>query len=474
MSETILKIENLSKQYRLGTVGTGTISDDLKRWWYNLRGKEDPFLKIGDVNDRSTKGTSDYVWALKDINFEVKKGVVLGIIGKNGAGKSTLLKILSKITSPTTGSVKFNGRVASLLEVGTGFHGEMTGRENIFLNGAILGMTKKEITAKYDEIVEFSGCERYIDTPVKRYSSGMTVRLAFAVAAFLEPDILIIDEVLAVGDAEFQKKAIGKMQDISKGEGRTILFVSHNMAAVQSLCTRGVLLENGGIKFSGNLDECVHIYLQNKNWKGINKNVIKKGKLQLSIEKINFITPKENSSPITGQPLSIEFILKKTTTKIFKSVRLDFKIEDLERIHLQDVEERHKLQQRLDDLLTSEKSSLASLQSRGDQIVDYEKRLEQGTQRVAQLTDAINKINAELSAANEELKRSALQRDLLDGYKNRCKEKLLQEKDQVIDAIKEYVKKWVSWVEKSRVDVNEQKRKLLKEFELAKSILLYE
>jgi len=181
LNETILKIENLSKQYRLGTVGTGTISDDLKRWWYSLRGKEDPFLKIGDVNDRSTKGTSDYVWALKDINFEVKKGEVLGIIGKNGAGKSTLLKILSKITSPTTGSVKFNGRVASLLEVGTGFHGEMTGRENIYLNGAILGMTKKEIASKYDDIVEFSGCERYIDTPVKRYSSGMTVRLAFAV-----------------------------------------------------------------------------------------------------------------------------------------------------------------------------------------------------------------------------------------------------------------------------------------------------
>ena len=261
MSETILKIENLSKQYRLGTVGTGTISDDLKRWWYNLRGKEDPFLKIGDVNDRSTKGTSDYVWALKDINFEVKKGVVLGIIGKNGAGKSTLLKILSKITSPTTGSVKFNGRVASLLEVGTGFHGEMTGRENIFLNGAILGMTKKEITAKYDEIVEFSGCERYIDTPVKRYSSGMTVRLAFAVAAFLEPDILIIDEVLAVGDAEFQKKAIGKMQDISKGEGRTVLFVSHNMAAVKSLCTKGIVLENGGVVFEGSVNSSIDRYL---------------------------------------------------------------------------------------------------------------------------------------------------------------------------------------------------------------------
>ncbi|NEW78259.1 MAG: ABC transporter ATP-binding protein [Gelidibacter sp.] len=265
---TILKIENLSKQYRLGLVGTGTMADDLKRWWYKVRGKEDPFLKVGDVNDRSTKGTSDYVWALQDINFEVQQGEVLGIIGKNGAGKSTLLKILSKITSPTTGSIKSRGRIASLLEVGTGFHGEMTGRENIFLNGAILGMTKKEITAKYEEIVEFSGCERYIDTPVKRYSSGMTVRLAFAVAAFLEPDILIIDEVLAVGDAEFQKKAIGKMQDISKGEGRTVLFVSHNMVAVKSLCTRGIVLENGGIVFDGGTGEAVDYYLQSNQYEG--------------------------------------------------------------------------------------------------------------------------------------------------------------------------------------------------------------
>ena len=251
MKDTIIKVENLSKQYRLGLVGTGSIGDDLKRWWFKLRGKEDPFLKIGDINDRATKGKSDYVWALKDINFEVRRGEVLGIIGKNGAGKSTLLKILSKITSPTTGSVKFNGRIASLLEVGTGFHPELTGRENIFLNGAILGMTKMEINSKLDEIIDFSGCERYIDTPVKRYSSGMTVRLAFAVAAFLEPDILIIDEVLAVGDAEFQKKAIGKMQDISQGEGRTVLFVSHNMAAVQSLCTSAIVLKNGTIDFNG-------------------------------------------------------------------------------------------------------------------------------------------------------------------------------------------------------------------------------
>lgn len=264
--DIILKAESISKQYRLGQVGTGTITHDLNRWWHEIRGKENPYLKIGDTNDRSTKGTSEYVWALQDINFEVERGEVLGIIGKNGAGKSTLLKILSKITAPTTGSIKSRGRIASLLEVGTGFHGEMTGRENIFLNGAILGMTKKEIAGKLDEIIEFSGCERYIDTPVKRYSSGMTVRLAFAVAAFLEPEILVIDEVLAVGDAEFQKKAIGKMQDISKSEGRTVLFVSHNMAAVETLCTRVISMHNGRILGNGSPTKIISEYLQSSTF----------------------------------------------------------------------------------------------------------------------------------------------------------------------------------------------------------------
>ncbi|WP_167897031.1 ABC transporter ATP-binding protein [Wenyingzhuangia aestuarii] len=259
-TDIILKVENISKQYRLGTLGTGTISHDLNRWWHQIRGKEDPYLKIGETNDRSTKGESEYVWALKDISFEVKRGEVLGIIGKNGAGKSTLLKILSKVTGPTTGSIKTKGRIASLLEVGTGFHPEMTGRENVYLNGAILGMTKKEINVKIDEIIAFSGCQRYIDTPTKRYSSGMTVRLAFAVAAFLEPDILIVDEVLAVGDAEFQKKAIGKMQDISDSDGRTVLFVSHNMAAVKSLCTKSVVLNNGEVVFNGDVHEGVSFY----------------------------------------------------------------------------------------------------------------------------------------------------------------------------------------------------------------------
>ena len=261
----ILKADNISKQYRLGVIGTGTISHDLNRWWYKIRGREDPYLKIGETNDRSTKGESNYVWALKDINFEVKQGEVLGIIGKNGAGKSTLLKILSRVTGPTTGVIKSKGRIASLLEVGTGFHPELTGRENTYLNGAIMGMTKAEIHSKLDEIIEFAGVQRYIDTPVKRYSSGMTVRLAFAVAAFLEPDILVIDEVLAVGDAEFQKKAIGKMQDISNSSGRTVLFVSHNMGSIKSLCTRGLVLTNGSIAYQGKVNDAVDYYLNHES-----------------------------------------------------------------------------------------------------------------------------------------------------------------------------------------------------------------
>lgn len=263
---TAIKFENISKQYRLGLVSTRTLSHDLKRWYtMNILGKEDPYLKIGEVNDRAHKGTSEYVWALKDINFEVEQGDVLGIIGKNGAGKSTLLKILSKVTTPTTGTIKARGRIASLLEVGTGFHPEMTGRENIYMNGAIMGMTKAEINRKLDEIVDFSGVERYLDTPVKRYSSGMTVRLGFAIAAHLDPEILVVDEVLAVGDAEFQKKAIGKMQDVSKGEGRTVLFVSHNMGSMQQLCSKGLLLENGCVTFCGNIGDTIASYLSDQS-----------------------------------------------------------------------------------------------------------------------------------------------------------------------------------------------------------------
>ena len=262
---TAIEFNNISKIYRLGLVGTGTLSHDLKRWWtMNVRGKEDPYLTIGETNDRSTKGESEYVWALRDIDFKVEQGDVVGIIGKNGAGKSTLLKILSKVTAPTTGTIRARGRIGSLLEVGTGFHPEMTGRENIYMNGAILGMNKQEITRKLDEIVDFSGCERYIDTPVKRYSSGMMVRLGFAVAAHLDPEILVVDEVLAVGDAEFQKKAIGKMQDVSQGEGRTVLFVSHNMAAVRKLCRHGIVLHNGSVDYIGSANEAVDYYISSK------------------------------------------------------------------------------------------------------------------------------------------------------------------------------------------------------------------
>ena len=257
-----LKAENISKQYRLGQVGTGTLSHDLNRFWAQILGKEDPYLKIGEANDRSSKGSSEYVWSLRDINFEIEQGDAVGIIGRNGAGKSTLLKLLSKVTKPTTGKIYTNGRIASLLEVGTGFHPEMTGRENIYLNGAILGMTRKEITRKFDEIVDFSGVERYIDTPVKRYSSGMYVRLAFAVAAHLESEILIVDEVLAVGDAEFQKKCLGKMGDVSRGEGRTVLFVSHNMTAVSQLCKSGVYLKNGEIIYQGEIKKTTDLYLK--------------------------------------------------------------------------------------------------------------------------------------------------------------------------------------------------------------------
>lgn len=262
MSKVALKSEHISKMYRLGLVSTKTLSHDLNRWFHRIRGKEDPYLKIGESNDRSKKGSSEYVWALKDIDFEIEKGDSVGIIGRNGAGKSTLLKILSRVTQPTTGSLKVKGRIASLLEVGTGFHPELTGRENIYLNGAILGMRKKEITSKLDQIIDFSGVERYLDTPVKRYSSGMYVRLAFAVAAHLESEILIVDEVLAVGDAEFQKKCLGKMGEVSKGEGRTVLFVSHNLSAVETLCNKGIVLQHGALVAEGNAKEMVKRYLE--------------------------------------------------------------------------------------------------------------------------------------------------------------------------------------------------------------------
>jgi lipopolysaccharide transport system ATP-binding protein len=256
----VIEVENLSKLYDLGLVGTGTLSKDLNRAWAKITGKSDPYATLAELNDRTKKSKSGTVYALKDINFQVENGDVVGIIGKNGAGKSTLLKILSQITSPSSGNIKIKGRVASLLEVGTGMHPEMTARQNIYLNGSIMGMRRFEITRKLDEIVDFAGIGKYLDTPIKRFSSGMQVRLGFAVAAHLEPEILIVDEVLAVGDAEFQKKAIGKMQDISKGEGRTVLFVSHHLNSVKSLCKKGILLKNGEVNSIGNIEQVIEDY----------------------------------------------------------------------------------------------------------------------------------------------------------------------------------------------------------------------
>ena len=316
-----IQFENVGKLYRLGTVGTGTLSHDLNRWWKTrILHQEDPYLKIGEVNNRATHGDSDYVWALKDISFSVEEGDVVGIIGKNGAGKSTLLKLLSQITSPTTGVIRARGRIGSLLEVGTGFHPEMTGRENIYMNGSIMGMTRHEITRKLDEIIDFAGVARYIDTPVKRYSSGMTVRLGFAVAAFMEPEILVVDEVLAVGDAEFQQKAIGKMQDVSKGEGRTVLFVSHNMTAVRSLCQKGIVLKDGIMDFSGSSEEAIDHYLK--------KEVIQEQKLitdsignrkeYIDIREIIINgTPFNTSSLHQGQRY-LDVIIKGTTNEVMK------------------------------------------------------------------------------------------------------------------------------------------------------------
>lgn len=303
----VLEFENISKLYTLGKIGTGTLSRDLARWWQtSILKHEDPYLKIGEQNRRVNNAGSDLFWALRDVNFSVDKGDVIGIIGKNGSGKSTLLKILSKITSPTKGEIRVKGKVASLLEVGTGFHPDLTGRENIYMNGTILGMTKWEISRKIDEIVAFSGVEDHIDTPVKRYSSGMNVRLGFAVAAHLEPDILIVDEVLAVGDVEFQKKAIGKMQSVSTDDGRTVLFVSHNMNSVTQLCNRGIVLDSGKLIFDGNVNDAVSKYMGENNsltsFEGIDGN-----ESAAYIQSARVFQP-EGQGPVfrVSQPLHVE------------------------------------------------------------------------------------------------------------------------------------------------------------------------
>ena len=331
---TAIEFNHVGKQYRLGLVSTGTLSHDINRWWQTavLR-REDPYLKIGDVNDRSVKADSEYVWALRDIDFRVEQGDVVGIIGKNGAGKSTLLKLLSKVTAPTVGTIRARGRIASLLEVGTGFHSEMTGRENIYMNGAILGMTKAEIDRKLDEIVDFSGCEKYIDTPVKRYSSGMMVRLGFAVAAFLDPEILVVDEVLAVGDAEFQKKAIGKMQDVSQGEGRTVLFVSHNMASVRSLCKTGILLKNGLLEKQGEINDVVDYYLANQ--KTINDFE------RIGDGQVRFLDVKQMKDGIElGEDLEFEVTLQAMHDVETVNISLDIKNENsLQMAHVADYDD---------------------------------------------------------------------------------------------------------------------------------------
>lgn len=308
---TAIEFDHVGKLYRLGLVSTKTLSHDLDRWWQTVvLKKEDPYLKIGEVNDRSSFGSSEYVWALRDIDFKVERGDVVGIIGKNGAGKSTLLKLLSKVTGPTVGTIRARGRIGALLEVGTGFHPEMTGRENIYMNGAIMGMSKAEVTRKLDEIIDFSGCERYIDTPVKRYSSGMTVRLGFAVAAHLEPEILVVDEVLAVGDAEFQKKAIGKMKDVSQGEGRTVLFVSHNMASLKALCRRGILLDNGSVAFDGVMTDAIDLYLRgnevNEMGDILSKAKMSSGEISLTKVTVNGQTDSILDLPYPNRKVNIE------------------------------------------------------------------------------------------------------------------------------------------------------------------------
>lgn len=322
---TAIEIENLSKQYTLGTFGSGTLWRDMNVWWSRMRGKSNPYQKIGQINDRTQKADGDYVWALRDINLKIEEGDVVGIIGSNGAGKSTLLKILSRVTTPTTGRITTYGRIASLLEVGTGFHQEMTGRENIYMNGAIMGMSRAEITRKLDEIVDFAGVAKYIDTPVKRYSSGMTVRLGFAVAAFLEPEILVVDEVLAVGDAEFQQKAIGKMKDVSQGDGRTVLFVSHNMAAVRNLCKSGIILQHGAISFAGTASDTIDYYMSEKpaesKEKIIDSVLIKYNYISISGVKINGTTSSYSTISSDQEYLEVE-IDGHTTDNIKAGVKL--------------------------------------------------------------------------------------------------------------------------------------------------------
>jgi lipopolysaccharide transport system ATP-binding protein len=325
MSNIAIKVENISKCYRIGLNEElyDTLGGALVGW---LKSPISNFKRVQKLSKFTNDNSDDIFWAVDDISFEVKQGEVLGIIGRNGAGKSTLLKILARITEPTSGRAEINGRVASLLEVGTGFHQELTGRENVYLNGTILGMTKTEISKKFDEIVDFSGIEKFIDTPVKRYSSGMRVRLAFAVAAHLEPEILLIDEVLAVGDTGFQKKCIGKMSDIA-GEGRTVLFVSHNMAAVQSLCSRGILLKDGSVLLNSEINEVVNKYILDVTERiesiDLAKRKDRKSGEKLFFKSIEFYDTDSNkliNSALSGQSISIKINYENLTNNLVKDV----------------------------------------------------------------------------------------------------------------------------------------------------------
>jgi len=322
MSNPVISVENLTKRFNLGVINTGTLTRDLNTWWARIRGKPDPYINVMSTEyGRQFNGS---IIALNNVNFTVEEGEALGIIGRNGAGKSTLLKILSQITAPTNGIVKVKGRIGSLLEVGTGFHPALTGRENVYLNGAILGMRKTEVDRKFDEIVDFSGVEKFIDTPVKRYSSGMYVRLAFAVAAHLDPEILIVDEVLAVGDAEFQKKCLGKMGNIAS-KGRTVLFVSHNMESIHSLCSKVIVLENGSVSYQGSPNQAIDYYLSsiNNNNLHISERNDWTGNGGIQVMDYWFEDAHENKllNPVSGQSLTIN--LSYEAAKLFRNVNVE-------------------------------------------------------------------------------------------------------------------------------------------------------
>jgi homopolymeric O-antigen transport system ATP-binding protein len=372
MSDIAIQMDHLSKRYRLGVIGGKRLVDDVNQWWAKLRSKPDPLARIGSrTNANGVNNTRDTVLALDDISLDIKQGEVLGIIGRNGAGKSTLLKILSRVTAPTSGEARIKGRIASLLEVGTGFHPELTGRENIFLNGAILGMTKAEIRGNFDQIVSFSEVEQFIDTPVKRYSSGMYVRLAFGVAAHLEPEILVVDEVLAVGDAAFQKKCLGKMEDVAR-QGRTVLFVSHNMSAIQNLCQRVVLIDQGKLEKDGQARSVINAYLErifDLTTSSLMDRTDRSGLGDILVSAIEFLSHQGNQIPhaTSGEKLIIRLHYRSRSNQVFKNCRVSVSIHKDERVYF---------------LMSTELVNKAQLDLKGNGFIDFivpELPLSQGT-----------------------------------------------------------------------------------------------